>query len=128
MQYDSDAGPSGMARYMQQDIRHGGIQSVDNNEVRRRTGTLHHGGQMQCRMIAYIPGGYEKAGRVYDPSYASPTVQSRDYKDPIRVAVDDRGHEERRYVRYREDRSQSGTHIHGGARTRPPTGKQTILI
>lgn len=49
---------------------------------------------MQCRMIAYIPGGYEKAGRIYDPSFASPTVQSRDYKDPIRVAIDERGYEE----------------------------------
>lgn len=42
-------------------------------------------------MIAYIPSGYEKAGRVYDVSHISPTIQSRDYKDPIKVLIDGGG-------------------------------------
>lgn len=42
---------------------------------------------MRCRQIGTLDCSYEKAGRVYDSRGISPTIESRDYKDPKLVAV-----------------------------------------
>lgn len=42
---------------------------------------------MRCRQIGTLDCSYEKAGRIYDSRGISPTIESRDYKDPKLVAV-----------------------------------------
>lgn len=42
---------------------------------------------MKIEVAANLPG-YEKNGRIYGVQGMSPTVQARDFKDPIKVVVE----------------------------------------
>lgn len=73
-------------------------ESLKINDIARRVyspdgiaPTIHTcgGGNTEPKIlvVGQLPG-YEKNGRIYDTHGISPTVQSRDYKDPAKIVVE----------------------------------------